>query len=140
MAAPTLSREREREGRLLCSRIEQGGVPLEAAFWAYHSLLGRWRLFLITPAVDTEGPRWVRRRVRELLGAADGGAAISLDTDDIDVDTPLHPDILAMIGDLSVGRDAALRDHTSSHPVFGRVRPYFVDLRSVPREPALTPA
>jgi hypothetical protein len=138
MAAPALSREWEREGRLLCSRLEQGR-PLEAAFWAYHSLLGRWRLFLVTPIVDTEGPRWVWRRAREILGATDG-EVLSLDMDDVDFDGPLHPEMLALVGDLSVDRDAALRDHASGHPVFEQLRPYFVELRSVPRPLALPTA
>ena len=44
------------DGQRLVDRLVQGGFPVTAACWAMTSYDGQWYLYLVSPAVDAEGP------------------------------------------------------------------------------------
>jgi hypothetical protein len=45
------------EGRRLVKAVRDSGVEITAAFWLYETEPEKWRLVLVSPTYDREGPR-----------------------------------------------------------------------------------
>ena len=54
-------------GQQVLSALDAAGLNIRTAFWARLSEPREWRLFLITPSVDVEGPRNVYSRIEKIL-------------------------------------------------------------------------
>lgn len=137
MATPTLTDEKLAQGRLLYAQLAEEGVPLDAAFWAYSSAIGEWRLFLLTSAVDTQGPRKLLRRAREIMKRLNGTA--SLELFDIDFESPFSPEMITLLSNVYVGRGSegtVLENVRLDGFGYEELRPYFIDPPSFHEEPA----
>lgn len=56
-------------GEELIRRLDSSHVPIQAAFWLWDEESKRWRLFIASPLVATEGPLAVYRILQEHLTA-----------------------------------------------------------------------
>ena len=45
------------DGRILLKALDNNDLPVVGAFWFYFSESNKWRLFIISPLVETEGPK-----------------------------------------------------------------------------------
>lgn len=54
-------------GRKLTRLLAQSDIQLKWSFWLYTSEANDWRLVLITPLVDSVGPKRVYSRIRTIL-------------------------------------------------------------------------
>lgn len=93
MAKETLVREHFTnemisDGEELLRRLESRGVKLVAAFWLYLSEAEEWRLTLVSPQVDSQGPRSLYNTIREALQETPNGKASSLELLNITVLSP----------------------------------------------------
>src|SRR5205823_11112557 len=93
MAKETLVREHFTDdmitdGAELLQRLKNKHVELIAAFWLYVPEAEEWRLTLVSPQVDSEGPRRLYNTIREALREAADGKALGLDLLNITVLSP----------------------------------------------------
>lgn len=51
-----LSAEMVRGGAELLAQLDQGDWPVIGAFWNFEAQYNRWRLMIVSPRVDAEGP------------------------------------------------------------------------------------
>jgi len=75
-------------GRKLLAALDEGGIPLDAAYWLYRLESGRWKLVLASPLAASAGALGLYQHVQELLG---GGVAPGLTLGDISVVSPRDP-------------------------------------------------
>jgi hypothetical protein len=59
--------EQIEDGRKLVARLMQEGFPVTAACWVKESDGGLWYLYLVSPVVDSRGPREGYRRVHAVI-------------------------------------------------------------------------
>jgi hypothetical protein len=55
------------DGAALLRRLDEATFPVEAAFWWLDSESGKWSLILVTPLVETEGPREAYGQLTKLV-------------------------------------------------------------------------
>lgn len=72
-------------GKQLLNAMDAAGMDVRAAFWYYEEEPERWRLYVATPLVDSDGPRAVYGCVRSLL---DQLPSVSLSLADMKVISP----------------------------------------------------
>jgi hypothetical protein len=65
-------------GRKLTRLLAQSGLQLAWSFWLYSSEANEWRLNLVTPLVDSEGPKRVYAMIREITSASNDPSLILL--------------------------------------------------------------
>ncbi len=94
MAAADPGERRDREGRELIEALQQSGVNIIAAFWAFQPDMSEWRLFLVTPALNTQGPRRLLRQAGEVLRRLNGSA--SFDLYDVEFESPSNPALMQL--------------------------------------------
>ncbi len=58
------------DGNKLVERLRQGGLPVMGAAWLLTSERGRWRFYIVSPLVDTEGLAAAYRRLHPAIYAA----------------------------------------------------------------------
>lgn len=73
-----------RAGEELLKRLKSTDLEIVAAFWLYTSETNSWQLMLVSPQVDSQGPRRAYAQVRGLLHDA-AQKPIGLDLSDITV-------------------------------------------------------
>jgi len=79
-------------GAALVRKLDESGLPPDAAFWFYFTDAQAWKLVLAEVKVGRDGPKEVYRRIQRLLGKEPKQfAALSLD----DV-TLVKPDALVV--------------------------------------------
>ena len=93
MAKETLVREHftddmVTDGAELLRRLKNKHVEIIAAFWLYLPEAEEWRLTLVSPQVDSEGPKRLYSTIREALQEAADGEALRLDLLNITVLSP----------------------------------------------------
>jgi len=59
-------------GEQLLRQLDLAGVPVQAAFWLWDEETRRWRLFIASPLVQTEGPLAVYRALQEKTPGPEG--------------------------------------------------------------------
>ena len=67
MDTESLVEERLADGQNLIAELAQRGFDVNAAFWIKPSVSGKWRFYIVTPLVDTEGPAKAYQKVHPFL-------------------------------------------------------------------------
>ena len=67
MVATTLTKEMIEAGANLISKLDQGGVQPDAAFWFYFPDIQQWKLVLAEVKLGSEGPRGIYGRIKDVL-------------------------------------------------------------------------
>lgn len=75
-------------GWLLLPRLDEM-LEITGAFWQYVESAQAWRLFLITPLVDTGGPGEVYRKIRSVLQEMPETERDGIELTDISLVSPL---------------------------------------------------
>jgi len=81
-----LVKDDELAGLQLVRLLDESGLPIDGAFWFQPPEWVNWRLFIVTPWVDSPGPRAVYRHIELALQAAQ--PAFQFDRDSIVVVSP----------------------------------------------------
>ncbi len=68
MVEPTLTQQLIDSGGSLVRRLDESGIPADAAFWFYFPDNRTWRLMIAQGRVAKEGPKSVYRRIQRILG------------------------------------------------------------------------
>jgi hypothetical protein len=92
MAAPDLGDGRKDDGRVLLDALRADGVMIFAAFWNYTSLSEEWRLVIVTPQVESRGPKQILRQIYRALQGVPGGASFTFF--DVSLKSPRSPGIM----------------------------------------------
>jgi hypothetical protein len=77
--APTalVDGDRIKLGQGVLAALDGAGIKIRTAFWGRLVESGEWRLFLIMPSVDNEGPRAVYSRIQRVIGKSHVSLPIS---------------------------------------------------------------
>jgi hypothetical protein len=68
MADPVVVDEaRQKAGREILSLTDRAGFDAYAAAWLHDRETGAWRYVLVTPMLQTHGPRWIYERLLRLF-------------------------------------------------------------------------
>jgi hypothetical protein len=67
MDTDTLVADVIEDGQKLVEELLRHGIEVTAAFWLKPSWDGKWRFYLVSPAVDAEGPAQVYQRMHPVL-------------------------------------------------------------------------
>ena len=51
-------------GKIVLAKLDENGIDVKSAFWFYFSEVNEWRLLLVIPAVDTQGPREIYSEIQ----------------------------------------------------------------------------
>jgi len=95
--AVRLDDRRREAGRLLLAKTDELGFAAIGAGWFYHPESGRWLFVLITPMVDTKGPRWIYERLLRIFGK--WGLPPGIAPLDIHLVSPSHMELVAAESD-----------------------------------------
>jgi len=55
------------EGRSFLALLKNKGIKVNAALWQKDEVFGRWSLVIVTPLVETLGPKETYRQLRDIL-------------------------------------------------------------------------
>jgi hypothetical protein len=91
---------RRMDGEKLIGALEEAGVEIYAAFWVFRSFLQEWRLVIVTPVVESQGPRAVLRTIDSQLKKTNGQA--SFDLFDIEISGPQNPSVMHLVDTLNI--------------------------------------
>ena len=67
MATPQLVTQRVEKGKRLVQALFQEKLAPRSAFWRYLPEPGEWRLFIVIPKLELEGPRWGYNAIQRAL-------------------------------------------------------------------------
>ncbi len=73
--------EKKRAGLALVRALDQAGIPVSAAFWYELPETGRWRLFIVSPWVDSRGSLATYHQIVDVIQA--GPTALHIGIDDV---------------------------------------------------------
>jgi hypothetical protein len=97
MDTDTLVERRIDDGRKLVERLPLEGFDVRAAFWLKASEDGKWRFYIVSPAVEAEGLAGAYRRLHPLVRAMPQPFWIDpLEIKLIGLRSPIAQDILAI--------------------------------------------
>ena|ERR1700722_17668605 len=91
--ANNLQLDKRDGGRILIDALARNGVRIDAAFWALSG--STWRLIIVSPTVESKGPKFVLLEISKELEKANGTAGFELF--DIDVTGPQTPEIFDLL-------------------------------------------
>ncbi len=75
-----LSEEMRRAGASLIARLDEIGLPVQAALWRYHEEAEVWRLVIALPGIKSQGSRKVYEQIQSVLfGTPEGESTIGLE-------------------------------------------------------------
>ncbi len=86
MLKTKLVKESVEDGERLVAMLEEQSFPITAALWFYFQEEMLWRFFLVSPAVESEGPLRTYMRIMEALDRLRGYVRLSVS--DISVISP----------------------------------------------------
>ena len=69
MDTTTLVDAKKDAGAELLRALDTAGFPVEGAFWYLTDETGEWRLAIVTPLLESEGPRATYARLRDVLAS-----------------------------------------------------------------------
>jgi hypothetical protein len=81
MDQAVLVSEDKRAGLALVKALEQAGIPVTSAFWYELPDTGRWRLFIVSPWVDSHGLMAVYEKINGVIWSLP--PIISIKPDDV---------------------------------------------------------
>ncbi len=67
LVGQVLTTEMIKAGEELLKEVQKSDLDVTAAFWLYFAESGEWRLVLVSPRVDTDGPKKLYSRLSKLL-------------------------------------------------------------------------
>jgi hypothetical protein len=73
----TIDQARLDAGQAILDLTDRGGFDARAAGWLHDRPTGAWRYLLVTPMLNTHGPKWVYERLLRLFRKFDLPAGIS---------------------------------------------------------------
>jgi hypothetical protein len=76
-----LTKEMIEAGADLTRRLDEAGLKVSASLWLYIPDSNLWRLIIASPAVRTDGPKKVYRKIQSILSRIPGDASIIRLTD-----------------------------------------------------------
>src|SRR4051794_21490744 len=80
-----------RGANVIAAAMRERGMELHAILWTLRQATGEWRLLLVTPQVESKGPREIVRRTDAIVRNLNGSS--SVDIFDVDVTGPTDPEI-----------------------------------------------
>lgn len=86
MATINLDSRQRDDGKRLIAALGSTGIQFDAAFWTRPASLNEWRFILVTPLVETKGPKHLLREAFRALENMNGQASFSYF--DIDFQSP----------------------------------------------------
>lgn len=95
MVAMTLTKEMIEEGASLVGKLDESGVPPEAAFWFYFPDVQQWKLVLAEIKLGERGPRQFYKRIQEVI-SSDQMNMPDLALDDITLAKPDAPIVVLL--------------------------------------------
>src|SRR5687768_16621151 len=100
MAESEVNPERSAIGQRLIDDLRGRGIECYAAFWAIVPTDGSLRLYLVTPAVDSQGPRQLLRHTDQILRRLNGHAGVELF--DIEFQSPSDPSVVLLASSFDI--------------------------------------
>lgn len=100
MAAPELDDRRVRDGDALLTALDTAGVQVRATFWNYTSSAEEWRLVIVTPQIETKGPKSLFRLAYKILTELQKPSFILFD---VDFESLHSVDLMVLIRNLPLG-------------------------------------
>lgn len=85
-----LSFEMIEAGEELLKRLDDANAEIVALYWFYTSDIAGWRLVVVSPRADTEGPIEVYKRIQAILSSSPE-LFHDLGLENISVPSPEHP-------------------------------------------------
>lgn len=94
MAAPELTVVMKENGDTLLASLRGDGVEVLAAFWSLGPVVDEWRLVVVSPQVETRGPKKILRFTHKILQEMDTSASFTFF--DVDYRSPNNSQFLAL--------------------------------------------
>ena len=107
MASSTLEVTYEASGKALIEALDDSGLRVRTALWAFSADLGRWELVLGTGLVDREGPLEAYKRVGKVLRSLPEKGRVRLDEVSI---RGLRDPLVRGVHETRMFRDVSLED------------------------------
>lgn len=98
----SLSENIANAGAKLVAKLEAAQIPIEGALWMFVPELGKWRFFIASSKVPTEGPKFLYVRIQAVLASGTWDEP-NLDIQDISVVDPDTPVIAAIRSMFQIG-------------------------------------
>src|SRR4051794_26686480 len=95
MERTELDKGRAIGGGALVTSLGEAGVDLVAAFWVLNADMGMWRFVLVSPMVETRGPRYLLRQTAQSLQKLNGSVPFS--PFDVDFESPHSASIMMLL-------------------------------------------